>query len=97
MFAWENGWDEHDNNDGSSQDYVAKLLKTADKSWVTGDTGIKAALASESSGITIMKGIHQKDDLHITIMYWGEQYHVSVRGGANGDRVTSITKRPFGK
>jgi hypothetical protein len=96
MFEWGSSWDSFGNHNGAPKDYVIKILKTANNKWIDGDQGIKEMLESESSEITIMKGIHQKSDLHITIMYFGEQYHVSVKSGASGDRVGGITKRPFG-
>lgn len=97
MFNWDLSWDAVGNHDGTTKDYVIKILKTANNRWIDGDQGIKEALESESSEVTIMKGIHQKADPHVTILYMGEQYHVNVKGGANGDRVGAITKRPFGK
>lgn len=96
-FKWKSGWDSQNNHNGTKQDYVVTVLRTANNMWIDGDQGIKECLAGESDEIEIVKGIHQDSDLHVTIEYRGEHYHVNVREGANGQRVSGISKRPFGR
>jgi hypothetical protein len=95
-YQWEPGWDDADNNNGASKEQVRNILINAAK-FGEGDRGLLEALGRESNQIRIMKGIHQSSDLHITVDYVAETWHVNLvgtaTGGIAGYRVSKVTKQ----
>jgi hypothetical protein len=95
-YQWEPGWDNAENNNGASKEQVRKILMTAAK-FGEGDRGLLEALERESNQIKVMKGIHQSSDLHITVDYVAETWHVNLvgtaTGGIAGYRVSKVTKQ----
>jgi hypothetical protein len=94
-FVWGAHWSDAGNHNGATQDQVVAILATA-RMFGTGDAGLRDALAAASGTVTIEKGIHQDNNLHIRVFYLGGTWHVNMvprNGGGVGDyRVGAVTQ-----
>jgi len=74
------GWDSAENN---IRDFIfcegdlTNVLMTAPVS-ARGDRGLLEALRSRSGQVTVTKGVHQWNNLHVTVDYLGALWHVDV-------------------
>jgi len=96
-FKWDANWNQKDkngyeNNVGKySQEQLTNFLKNT-KFAKSGDKGLLDDLAAESDKVTIMKGLHDKDE-HVTVSYAGGMWHVNLMGtGEGGYRVSTVSQ-----
>jgi len=96
-FKWDANWNQKDkngyeNNIGKySKEQLTKFLKNTQFA-KSGDAGLLKALSEDSDQVTIMKGLHDKDD-HVTVSYSGGMWHVNLLGTADGGyRVSTVSQ-----
>jgi hypothetical protein len=92
-FQWQATWNAADNNNGATQAQITTICGTAN-TYGSADSGLRQALTTASSTISVVKGIHQEvgDNFpHVTVDYSGGRWHVNLvataAGGVAGYRV----------
>lgn len=95
-FKWDANWNQKDqkgyaNNVGKyTKEQLTPFLKAT--TFSSGDDGLRLRLSQESGEITILKGLHDKDE-HVTVLYSGGTWHVNLVGTATGGyRVGKVTQ-----
>ncbi|HEV8607100.1 MAG TPA: hypothetical protein VGQ99_17300 [Tepidisphaeraceae bacterium] len=91
-------WSYPQNNDSSIVSHFGEIIDilTSIPATAKGDQGLIKKLKEQSSDIKITKGVHQKNDLHITLEFCGALWHVFLRQGKLGCEVSEVSQRQPG-
>lgn len=98
-FIFQAGWDSAANNNGASEAQIQAICANPAIIHANGDAGLRAALQANQDSVSVVKGIHQENNLkfpHLTVDYLGGRWHVDLVttavGGVAGYRVSNVSQ-----
>ena len=94
-FAKDQAWDFPQNNDRNIVSHFGEIINilTTVPATARGDSGLIKKLKEQSSEIKITKGVHQANDLHITLEFCGALWHAFLKQGKMGYEVCEVSQR----
>jgi hypothetical protein len=97
-FAKDPAWNYPQNNERDIVSHFGEIIDilTSVTATASGDKGLIQRLKEQSGDIKVTKGVHQRNDLHITLEYCGALWHVFLKQGKRGYEVCEVSQRQPG-